>query len=325
MGLLDKAEKSQNNEKALIENVEKSSLDELSNEIYKKISSIKPGVDYGTIIFGILTKTLKISKAVLFFGSEKSFYNLCSTGYDITTNHRLRLDNKFLENNEIRKSLSLKKPFILEKLPEEMKDFFSIREYGLLENVYIIPFWYETRMASILMITEWENFLPENWETFFLAISGIVSTPLSKSRMALLDEDDSFEMNQTANHLDRIKEILAIDSDNGYYLINLDLGTLFSNLFNENSGLTAVHIKKEVLSVFRTMSGGDVDLLELPEDHVLLIQKKERIPNPDLYLFQLSASLPLLYSNLKNPPDLNPRIKLFNNPEDLEAVLEDLL
>ena len=327
MGLLDKASTTQgsNNtpgEKGCDGN---NSLGEYDSLILR-IKEQKTSLDYGTQIYRIISQYLSIKKGILFYKADdhENYTCLCSNGYDITTNNRLRIDSGFFDEREIRNNLSLRKPFKLGASLPYLKNFFSTREFGMIEEMYLIPVFENTVLISIIIITEWNDYEPENWVDLFQIISNEIAKPLRKSRMALVDKESEYEQSAKIDHEILLKERLSSVKDK-LILIKLNLSSLLKNLLEDGNGLSALNIKKEVISVFRTMSGSDVEIIELQGNNILMIQKKERIPDKDLYLYQLSASLPLLYTDLKDSPDLESEVFEIDEATNPEVVIKDLL
>ncbi len=327
MGLLDKARTSQEFKTAPGEAPYHSmtSFGEYESLILK-IKEQKTSIDYGTQIYRIISRYLSINKGILFFRADdkENYTCLCCNGYDITTNNRLRLDSGFFNESEIKSNLLSRQPFKLSIPLPYFKSFFSTREFGMIEGMYIIPVFYNSAIISIMIITEWDDFEPENWIDLFKNIATVIATPLMKSRIALVDNEFKYEQSVKVDHEVLLRERLNSVKDN-LILIKLNLSSLLNQLLEDGNGLTAINIKKEVISVFRTMSGNDAEIIELQGNSILMIQNKDRIPDKDLYLFQLSASLPLLYTNLKDSPDLGSEVFEIDETTNTEVVIKDLL
>lgn len=326
MGLLDKARNTQSIYPELIK-VPDINKNEDDSNIFGRMHNLKNSIDYASNFFRIFCESLRIQKAVLFYKSEEqnSFLNLCSSGYDITTNNRLRLDESFFKESLIHDSISKKLPFFIEDPSPLLKDYFSTREYGMIEEMYFIPVFHREELITLILVSEWKELVPDRWIPLLKKIAETVSTPLLNSRKVLLNTDVKYDETVIIDQEAAITEVIEAQKASELYLICLNLSHLMEVLITDGSGVTAVNIKKEILSVFKTMSGGDVDLFELTNNKILLIQKKDRIVNIDLYLYQLSASLPLLYTNLIDSPDLEPHVISYPNTNTLEEILKEIL
>jgi hypothetical protein len=324
MGLLDKARDSQI--KPASSPVEKDSLGKDFSLFLKRLDSQPISLDYGSQVFKILSDVFGIEKGALFFefDENRNFISLCSNGYDITTNNRLRLNYSFFEDDKIASFLSKRDPFILEEPPPILNDIFSTREFGMIEEMYFIPIVLQGKLFSLLMITAWKEFLPEDWATVFAMAADRISLPLSKSRMALIRDRVQYGENQEVDYKQLLQESLSGNTDSGYYIIKLNVTSLIEALLKEQDGFKAANVKDEIISVFKTMSGIDADIIELPNNFILLVQRKKKIADIDLYLFQLSASLPLLYTSLSSAPDLQSQVFEYENDTTIETILKDL-
>ena len=74
------------------------------------------------------------------------------------------------------------------------------------------------------------------------------------------------------------------------------------------------------------MAGPEQELVDLENNKILMILDKNRIPDKSLFIHQLSASLPLLFQDLKNPPVLDTRdFDLPNSEEALDELIRALM
>ena len=325
MGLLDKAVKTQGSCNVSEEELHQASSTLTDNIFLRTLLSFNQSVDYGSQIFNFIIKEFDISKAVLLYRNEKKdYYNLCSSGYDITTNNRLRLDTDLLQNSAFSDLLVLQKPFKLNKEKILLERYFSKREYGLIEEFFCVPFIVENTIMALLIITEWKSFPPDNWEDIFMMISSEISMKLFKSRNALIKNSQENGISPASDIPKLLLKTFSVNPDKDFYLIRINLVELLKTL-SADSGLTASNMKSEIVSVFKTMSGRDALILELPENSILLVQKKDKIPDIELFTHQLSSSLPMLYSNLKVSPNLSTKVLKYNSNSDLKELLEDLV
>ena len=326
MGLLDKARITQENKTTPEEFIFNVASSGEYDSLFQKLKEQKTSIDYGTQVYRLISHSLSIHKGILFFKTDdnENYTCLCSNGYDITTNNRLRLGSGFFAESDIRNNLLLRKPFKLDSPLSYFKDFFSNREFGMIEGMYFVPVFDSTVLIAIIIITEWNDYEPDSWIDLFQNITKVIAGPLKKSRMALVDNDLKYDQSAAVDHESILKERLNSVNEK-FVFIKLNLSSLLRELLEDGNGLTAMNIKKEVISVFRTMSGNDVEIIELQGNNILMIQKKERIPDKDLYLYQLSASLPLLYTNLQDSPDLESEVFEIDETTNPEAVIKDLL
>ncbi len=326
MGLLDKAVKTQGITEISEESLSKPGVSAVHEDAFlAKLLSYNKSVDFGSQIFNHLIKEFEVVKAVLLYRNEKkAYYNLCSSGYDITTNNRMRLDEEILGNTDFYEILRQGHPFLFNPDKISLEKYFSKREYGLIEEFFCVPFIADDELIALLIITEWKSFPPENWENIFESISKAVSLPLFKSRNALIKNSEQNSITPSQDIAEILVSIFSQNPQNDFYLIKMNLSELLK-LLSVEKGLTISNMKSEIVSVFKTMSGRDSEILELPENSILLVQKKDKIPDIELFTHQLSSSLPMLYSNLKMSPDLKTQIMKYASNSDLKELLEDLI
>jgi len=312
MGLLDKARDSQNN------------ISSGLNTLYKTLNSIQPGVDFSAQLFRYLIDFLEIEKAALFFISEKprSFECLLTKGYDKTTSNRLRLDENCSESGEFSFFNSERKAFHSAEAPLFLKDYMSSREFGLLEDIYWLPFFVDDEMIALIMISHWNGIIPDSWESIFQAVSMRYSKTIFDSRKSLVKSPVAVSGRVSRQDLEDLFKGLA---GRNVVIVKIDLNPLIL-LLSRKDGLSNVNIKREILSVIRTMAGAQQEIRELLNNQLILILDKDRTPDRDLFLHQISASLPLLFQNLETAPDI--QYSFYENPVDdasRDALLSELL
>lgn len=306
MGLLDKA----NDSRVPID---------IREDFFKELNNLEKAVDYPVALFQKLINYFSIEKAALFFksDSDESYNCLSSKGYDKTTTNRLRMDRHTSESSEFTSMLASKNCLHSQQAASFLKDFMSSREFGLIEEMQWLPFFFEEKIISIIMISQWKNFLPDDWEITFNNISNRFSENIFNSRKALVNKTDT-----NVRRLGKIELIEKLKSltIGDVYLIEVDLSPLIKMLMNLKEGLSIINLKKEIISIFRTMAGPEQELIDLENNKILLILDKNRIPDKSLFIHQISASLPLLFQDLQNPPILS--TKDYNLPETEEGMNE---
>lgn len=308
MGLLDRARDSQ------------VPVNGTGDDFLQKLHNLEKGVDYPVVLFQQLINHLSIEKAAVFFRSDSddSFNCLSSKGYDKTTTNRLRMDRHTVETTEFTSMLTKKNSLVTAQTAHFLKEYMSSREFGLIEEIHWLPFFHENKIICIILISQWQNFVPDNWQTLFNSISSRFSLNVFNSRKALvLQCETNVRRPGKEELLDKLKALAGKD----VYIIEVDLSPLIKMLMNLKEGLSMLNLKKEILSVFRTMAGPQQELIDLENNKVLLILDKQRVPDKSLFIHQLSASLPLLFQDLKTPPVLSTRDFDFPVTEDEQEEL----
>ena len=253
MGLLDKARNTQTLSSApKIENIPVEGRNQEYPDLIRRIKSLSNSIDYASNFFKLLCETILINKGVFFYQSDEqdSFINLCSCGYDVTTNSRLRLDESFFQESIIRNKLSEKLPFLINDPSPVLKNYFSTREYGMIEEMYFLPLYHGDKLIALLLVTEWKELVPDHWMELFRTVSDTVSGPLLNSRKVLVEASEKYDETETINHEVAVTELINELKERDLYLITLNLIHLMDKLITDDSGVTAVNIKKEILSVF---------------------------------------------------------------------------
>ncbi|MBF9015596.1 MULTISPECIES: hypothetical protein [unclassified Oceanispirochaeta] len=294
MGLLDRARDSQ------------VPVNGTGDDFLQKLHNLEKGVDYPVVLFQQLINHLSIEKAAVFLKSDSddSFNCLSSKGYDKTTTNRLRMDRHTIETTEFTSMLEQKNSLVTSQATHFLKEYMSSREFGLIEEIHWLPFFHENRIICIIMISQWHNFVPDDWQNLFNNISSRFSQNVFNSRKALVVQGNTnVRRPGKVELLDKLKALAGKD----VYIIEVDLSPLIKMLMNIKEGLSMLHLKKEILSVFRTMAGPQQELIDLGNNKVLLILDKQRVPDKSLFIHQLSASLPLLFQDLETSPVLSTR------------------
>ena len=272
----------------------------------RTLESLNRGVDFSLALFREMNHYFSIDKSALFFRTEEGdsdFICLSSRGYDKTTSNRLRLDKRVIDSDFFISLSDNRKP--LQNNSQDVsffKDYFSSREYGLMETLYWLPFFSENRIVCLIMISQWEAFPEDEWESRFSEISRLFSDIIYNSRKALINTEKTSGIKVSDSVL---RDFIMNRSNPEVFLISVELTPLVEKLFNNGSGMSRVNLKNEIISVFRTMAGPNQSLLELENQKVLFMLDQTRISDKGLFIHQLSASLPLLFQDLSQPPQLD--------------------
>ncbi|WP_210411557.1 hypothetical protein [Oceanispirochaeta crateris] len=222
-----------------------------------------------------------------------------------------------MDSKEFSLLLQNKSPLCTTEVPLFLKNYMSSREFGLLEDIYWLPFVVNDHLYSVIMITQWASFVPDDWEDSFQIISSRYSSKIFNSRKVLLENPVH---SQRKPLKDDIAMILAAYEGRDIAIIKINLQPLMNLLSQTDDGLSHIHIKKEILSVFRTMAGSQQKILELDNNQILLFLDKLRISDKELFLHQLAASLPLIFQDLKSTPKLD--FVEYKNPSNAEGRSE---
>lgn len=313
MGLLEKARDSRIHE------------NDIWDDLFQKLQKLEAGVDFPVVLFQQIINFLSIQKAALFFRSENEDHFECmsSKGYDKTTTRRLRMDRNITESTEFQSMLSDKRSTLSQKASPYLKDYMSSREFGLIEEIHWLPFFYNDKIICIIMMSQWNSLVPENWQEVFDRISTLFSLNLYTSRKLLINQNENGARRPGREEL--LKRITALNTED-FFLIEIDLTDLLKMLMDLKDGLSFINLKKDIISVFRTMAGPEQELIDMENNKILLILDKKRVPDKNLFIHQLSASLPLLFQDLQTPPLLNTRdFEIPESEDEQEKMIRTMM
>jgi len=303
MGLLDKAKGSQ------------VKINPDLNVLFSQLDSFESGIDFSIHLFRKLTEYLDIEKAALFLISENpnSFDCLLSKGYDKTTSNRLRLNENSHDSVEFLFFGNEKKSYHSVEPPPFLKDVMSSREYGLLDEIFWIPFIVSDGLFALIMISQWNSVFPDFWNDLFDSISSRYSLKIFNSRKSLLKQSPN---TAARSYKTDLPDFIDKYRGRNTLILKIDLNPLIQ-LLSTSDGMSHINIKKEIQNVFRTMAGSYQEIFELSNNQLLLMLDRDRTADKDLFIHQISASLPLLFQDLKNPPQID--YLSYENPGDDES------
>ncbi|MDC7233423.1 MAG: hypothetical protein PQJ58_09325, partial [Spirochaetales bacterium] len=264
-------------------------------------------------------------KGAVFLKSEhdNSYNCLSSTGYDKTTTNRLRLDANSTQNSAFTSMQSDKKSTRGTEAVSFLKDFMSSREFGLIEEIFWLPFFHANEIYSLIMISDWKGMIPDDCMTLFNRISTDFSQKMYNSRRALSRQDNT--ETRTSGKQDLLATFKGL-SGRDVFIIEVNLKPLISELLSRKKGLSIINLKNEILRVFKTMAGSGQEVLGIDTDRILMILDKNRVPDKSLFIHQLSSSLPLLFHDLTIAPEL--ATKEYDVPqsdEELDELIKALI
>ena len=296
-------------------------------QFIKSLEKLNRGVDFSIALYRQFLNYFEIEKSALFFRTEENpegLKCLSSMGYDKTTSNRLRLDERAMDSDFFH-SLNTEKRSLLSHSCDLsfFSDYFSSREFGLMEDLFWLPFIYGDGVVSLIMVSQWKSFPPDNWESRFAEISRRFSDYIYLSRKALSAQKPASVQKISDESL---RLFIMERSNPDVHLFAIDLSQLIDKLLTDNGGMNRLNLKKEIISVFRTMAGPSQGVLDLENQKVLFMLDKARIADKALFLHQLSASLPLLFQDLSHPPELmTADFRIPESDEDWAELSETLL
>jgi hypothetical protein len=315
MGLLDRARETRPAE------------EEEWTRFIRDLDTLNRGVDFSIALYRQFIRYFDIEKSALFFRIEEGaddFKCLSSVGYDKTTVNRLRLDKRAVDS-EFFHALASEKRAVVSSSSELsfFSDYFSSREFGLMEDLYWLPFVYNGGIVCLIMVSQWNSFPPDKWELQFSEISRRFSDYIFISRRAL-PVQKGVSGKRISGEL--IRRFVEGRGDTDIHLFAIDMTALIERLMDVKVGMNRINLKKEIISVFTTMAGPHQGILDLDNQKVLFALDRARITDKGLFLHQLSASLPLLFQDLTDAPELSIiDLKVPGNEEEWTSLTGTLL
>ena len=192
-----------------------------------------------------------------------------------------------------------------------------------MDDLYWLAFLHEEKVFSLILFSQWKAFPPEDWELLFSEVSKRFSETVYISRKPLAAQK-TVSVQRFSDKV--LKSFIEERSTRNVHLFSIDLSGLIDQLQSSGSGMNRLNMKKEIISVFRTMSGPNQGLLDLDNQKVLFMLDKERIPDRGLFIHQLSSSLPLLFQDLTESPALQTEdFTIPENDDDWQTLTETLL
>lgn len=275
-------------------------------------------------LFSLLKKDLLIEKgAILLYESEQeSFLPWGITGFDETTQHRLRIPGNLIQDI-IEKNLS-SRFFIDTDGKNRLKPFFSIREFSMLDSLLVFPFFSEDALIALLLITE-SPICSETADTLktlhdtihtavvFLLVSSRVQ------RLKKLQGKIAVEDNITIEHEVRNLAERADAHQKQLLLVLFSAGVLIEHIIGSISDAQPYRIKQDIRRILSSMVPDEGAVFRLKGDRFLLCFLAKTTPNPKLLVYQISLALRQFFSDLSDVPDVEYKAKQY--PVDGDNIL----
>lgn len=284
----------------------------LAESIIGSFSYSPDQIDYPAGVFRAFQSLIGFTKGSLLLPDNKSreFYPWITEGYDRTTIRRLRIPFD-LEDIE-----SVESPIRIDWEPELFSELLSNREYGLINNILLIKITCNGIYPALLLSTDspWTTMPdPEMLEAIGV-LNGEFATGIQKSRM-MTEQDNSEETNDLGEWLDSW-------GSNPATLVTLDITTAIDALIDVVPGLELYRSRRDVINLIRHITGRMGRFHDLKDGRVLILFPPDRLPDPDLYLHQLSRSFASAFYEMSSPPNFPAVFQTW--PDDKDAIRESL-
>ena len=267
--------------------------------------------------FNFFKHTFSLTKGAAFFADEngKTFLPWISTGYDKTTSSRLRLTKddlvNFSENN-------FNIPFFIPKSRKTaVKKYFSTREYGLLDDILVIPYSDNNRdLVSFFLVTELNSVFTTYEELFkyasyFLKKSIFTITHFCRNRKNVKDSTHYLSSGKIMNEVSSHAESEKHDS---FFILFINTDTIVNKLFKLSSDIITTGFNMEIYRIFSALTVNGGKIFTLPGNSLFLIINSDVLLDKALLKHQIN----ILLKNML--PDLDDRdsefLNIFSYPAD---------
>ncbi len=243
------------------------------------MEAITPSMTAPLRLFARFRKSLGIKKGALLLPDPDGAYfsPWSSIGFDRTTEHRMRIPESRVPAQEEVPELS------------EFRPFFSVREFSMLEEMYLYPFIRDNTAVALLLITD-SPYLRKN-RPYLSIICAAVSDPVSgliyenrEERMRSARYQAAFSLDELASHLEELEK----GSRQGLQLVLLSANQAVGALVQEGEASDEYRIRQDVIRVVSAMVSGIANIADAGGGRILLALYDGGKSDLDLLLHQLS-------------------------------------
>ena len=243
------------------------------------MEAITPSMTAPVRLFARFRQSLAIKKgALLLPDPDGAFFSPWSSiGFDRTTEHRMRIPESRVPAQEEVPD------------PEEFRPYFSVREFSMLDEMYLYPFLRDDAVVALLLVTE-SPYLRSN-RPFLSVICAAVSDTVSEliyknreERMRGARFQAAFSLEELASHL----EDLDPGDREKLQLMLLSANKAVGALVQKGEANDEYRIRQDVMRVVSAMVSGIANIADVGEGRILLAMYDGGKNDLDLLLHQLS-------------------------------------
>ncbi|MFP4431285.1 MAG: hypothetical protein ACLFPV_08555 [Spirochaetaceae bacterium] len=243
------------------------------------MEAITPSMTAPMRLFARFRQSLAIKKgALLLPDPDGAFFSPWSSiGFDRTTEHRMRIPESRVPARE--------------EVPDlvEFRPYFSVREFSMLDEMYLYPFLRDNAPVALLLVTD-SPYLRSN-RPFLSVICAAVSDTVSEliyknreERMRGARFQAAFSLEELASHLEELDP-----GDRGkLQLVLLSANKAVGALVQEGEANDEYRIRQDVMRVVSAMVSGIASIADVGEGRILLALHDGGKNDLDLLLHQLS-------------------------------------
>ena len=269
-------------------------IEKTDSSVLSRLKKLKAGIETPGRVFSLLKEEISFEKGSLLLEDTalSTYIPWALTGYDKTTAHRLRFPTELLESLFVEETLS---PKILDKIDTvNLKQYFSIREYGLLERILLHPFSHDGIMVGFLLIAETNN-TPNLEELRFTLheLSPHISTILYKSRKEILHNIPSVSGKKDNNSVKEIVEELKLYREKGKHtlLLTFSIDKAVQLLHDKIKDADPFRFRQDIYAILSTMISDSGGVWRINSGTLLLLFSGTAIHDEKLIIHQLTVSM----------------------------------
>ena len=270
--------------------------------------------------FNFFKHTFNLLKGAAFFADEddETFLPWISTGYDRTTSSRLRLKSddliKFSDKN-------FSKPFFIPKSRKSaLKKYFSTREYGLLDDVLIIPYSDSSnKLLSFLLVSELNSVFTNYEELFkyseyFHKKSYSTIIRFCNNRKKVKDSTLYLSGNKVIDEI----SIFSEKDNKSFYAIFINTEIIVDKLYKLSSDIISTGFNMEIYRIFSALTANGGRIFILPGNRLFLIINSDTLLDKQLLKHQINILLKNMLPDLDNSD--NDFLNIFSYPSENRLI-----
>ena len=229
-----------------------------------------------------------------------------ATGYDKTTERRMRLGKTVLES--ILKDHATEIITLSGKELDQLRDCFSSREFALIESMMICPFAFNNTLLAVLIFSEsiYLNAPEDILNLIMTVISETASPLLFEGRDKFLAKLNIKSISSNESIAAVLKKLIASSNGSGDSpkVFCLDVGKVITAIQDVITDLDSFRLKADILQVLTAMMGTSGYVFSGKGNNIIIVSTHDRIPDDELLLHQISTSLKDIFEEMIQPVEI---------------------
>ena len=297
-------------------------------QLLRELADLKASVEYPAQFFQVVKKNLTLRKGALLL-PEKDSGTLAPwviTGYDKTTEHRMRIPVSrmydFFQGSDLATAV------VEKEAAASLAPYFSSREEALLSRMLLAGFFFEEKIIAVLLISDSPYLTMNSRELgiFFAALEERASSVFFASRevrMRKTREPENLPIEQFQEKIRELRE--GGNRTKPIAVLALNAVPIIEKIREFSQDLDEFRSFQDLASVTATILSG-YPLFVSTEKKRILLAVDEATSDVELLLHQLTRAIRKFFLELENGPDLDIRRKNYpDDDSDPEALTSSLL